>query len=85
VAHGGTAVLYIQEASDVVSFLKEFGTGWKGLVVLWSVLAAWVLHGYLPERYKTKIEYKKFLKEHEEKMKKLERANQTRKRKEPDQ
>lgn len=77
-------MLYIQESSELVALLKTFGTGWKGFAVLWSVLTAWILHGYLPERYKTKMEYKKFLKEHEEKMKRLERANQTRKRKEND-
>jgi hypothetical protein len=74
----------MQEASDFVTILKTFGTGWKGFAVLWSILTAWILHGYLPERYKTKTEYKKFLKEHEEKMKRLDRANQTRKRKETD-
>lgn len=77
-------MLYMQETSDFVALLKEFGTGWKGFAVLWSILTAWILHGYLPERHKTNTEYKKFLKEHEEKMKRLERASQSRKRKEND-
>ena len=77
-------MLEASEVDSVVTFLQKFGTGWRGFFALWSILLAWVLHGYLPERYKAKMDYNKFLKEHEERMKKLERAAQSRKRKEPD-
>jgi hypothetical protein len=58
----------------LVDWLRDFGTGWQGLLVVCLILFAWVLRGYLPARYKAKIAYKKYLLGHQERMKKLENA-----------
>lgn len=69
---GGGALLDALSVSDVVQVFKEFGTGFRGFAFLWSVLIAWILRFYLPERYKVKMEFQKFLLEHQERIKKLD-------------
>lgn len=64
-------------------WIRDFGTGWKGLVVLLVVAIGWVARGVVPDCYKHRLDYKKFLKEHESKMKVLEqRANERERRNE---
>ena len=67
-----------KESNGFWEWLQEFGSGWKGLLVLCLVLLAWILRGCIPEVYKARIDYKKFLKEHEEKMERLRQKKKRR-------